>query len=84
MEEIESSSLKELSKDSYEIITQKLCDKGANHNIKSVKEKVRGTKKIIYFLKKCVFPISYSLNVYVQNWFSITYYSLSFLLILIP
>ena len=52
MEEIESSSLKELSKDSYEIITQKLCDKGANHNIKSVKEKVRGTKKIVYFLER--------------------------------
>ena len=52
MEEIESSSLEEISEDSYEIITQKLCHKGANHNIKSVKENVRGTKKCILFGKK--------------------------------
>ena len=52
MEEIESFSLEELSEGSYEIITQKLCNKGANHNIKSVKENVRGTKKCILFGKK--------------------------------
>jgi hypothetical protein len=52
VEEIESFSLEELFEDSYEIITQKLCDKGANHNIKSVKEKVRGTKKIVHFLER--------------------------------
>jgi hypothetical protein len=50
VEEIESFSLEELF--DYEIITQKLCDKGANHNFKSVKEKVRGTKKIVYFLER--------------------------------
>jgi hypothetical protein len=49
VEEIESFSLEELF--DYEIITQKLCDKGANHNFKSVKEKVRGTKKLYTFWK---------------------------------
>ena len=54
VEEIESSSLEELSIDSYEIITKKLCYKGVNHNIKSVKEKVRGTKKLYTFWKEKV------------------------------
>ena len=59
MEEIESSSLEEISEDSYEIITQKLCHKGANHNIKSVKKKVRDTKKncILFRKKKIMNPL---------------------------